>query len=189
MKRSAIGVAVFSLLAAALGVAVAMSTDHSSSSTLTLVSADDVGSMTSTGSPHRAAKPRSMAKKALDLRYRNNGHYVNFDYTFDGSVAVYKHGGLGAAADSPTLARIKVSTVRSRTTGTARITITSKRAVTISPSNFTWVTRAGATTPMTTDDVTVPAGTHTRILNFEDVVKGRLHWNLQPETDWAWTTR
>jgi hypothetical protein len=35
-------------------------------------------------------------KKPLDLRYLANGRFVNFDYAFDGSLQVYKHGGLRA---------------------------------------------------------------------------------------------
>jgi hypothetical protein len=125
----------------------------------------------------------------VDLRYSEDGRFVSHDYTFDGSVKVYENGGLGAYQDGPVLATARVTTSRRGKTGKARITITSNRVVKLSPSNFTWLAPAVATGPTTWRDITLPAGTHTRVLIFEDIAKGRLDWNLSPTDNFDWATR
>ena len=140
-------------------------------------------------SQQSAPKTQSAAVKTLDLRYSMDGSFVNYDYADDGKLEVYKHGGLGATQDSPILASVKVTTSRHGRTGTVTLRITSQRRVEFSPMNFTWLAPGIATGPTTWKDVSVPAGTHTRTLKFEDVAKGTVDWNLQPTTNFDWSTR
>jgi hypothetical protein len=192
MKRPLVGAVVLGVLAAGGLLAGAVTVQNTPIGRRTPTGAPTTPSPAGTaGSGPATAAHSTVAGKSrpVDLRYSEDGRYVTYDYAFDGGVQVFEKGGLGAAQDGPVLARATVTTSRQGRTGAARITIRSDRVVRFSPSNFTWLAPGVATGPTTWRDVTLPAGTHTHVLTFEDVAKGRLDWNLNPTENFDWPTR
>lgn len=140
-----------------------------------------------------AQRPTAKPVPAVDLRYTEGGHYIDYDYTDDGpsGIQVYKHGGLGANSDSPVLAGVTVTTKRQGSVGTAELAIRSKYPVLFYPGNFTWDSHpaGNVTGPTTSKDVTVPAGTHHVVLIFTGVAQGKLSWKPGKSAEFDWQTR
>jgi hypothetical protein len=192
VKRPVVGAVVLSLLAAGALLAGALSIRNAPVDRAPGDAARTPGPVTSSVPEDATAAHATVrnSPRPVDLRFTEDGRFEAHDYAFDGSLQVYGKGGLrGLEQDGPVLATATVTTRRRGKSGTARITVSSERAVTFSPSNFTWTAPGIATGPTTWKDVTLPAGTHTRVLAFEDVAKGKLEWNLNPNETFDWNTR